>query len=192
LGEVAINVDPNIIYNGNRAIHFTRVAGYGNAGVFLTQQTNMIPQGLAQLGCTFYKTTANDNQITLNLTRASDGYLAYTTTFTPVVGYWYTYLGAFFELPNTWDQVYNLEFLATGDAADEIYLSSLFTNIAGIRYFFQIGNDSSFLFDITPLVYADNASVSCTVPVDEFSLTVGIFSPTAWAYGISVTPRYLK
>jgi len=194
LGAVAINVDPNIIYQGNRALHFTRVAGYGNAGVFLTQQTNMIPEGLAQLSCTFFKTTVNSNQIILNFRRASDGFLVHSETFTPVVGYWYTYQSNFFELPDVWDQVYTLEFLATGDAADEIYLSNLVTSVAGIRYFFQLGDSETTLFDITPLAYSNGgiATVSTTLPTNEFSITTEIFSPNSWAYGIDVIPRYLK
>ena len=191
-GAVAINVDPNIIYQGNRALHFTRAAGYGNAGVFLTQQTNMIPNGLAQISATFFKTTANSNQITLNFRRVSDGFLVHSETFTPVTGFWYTYQSNFFALPNVWDQTYTLEFLATGDAADEIYLSNLVTSVAGIRYFFQLGGGGSTLFDITPLVYADNASVSTTLPVNEFSVTTAIYSSNAWAYGLKVSPRYLK
>jgi hypothetical protein len=189
---VAINVDPNLIYQGNRAIHFTRAAGAGEAGVLITQQTNMLAQELAQLGCTFLKPNANANQITISLRRVSDGVYIWTETFTPVVGYWYTYLSAFFELPDTTDQVYTIEFVATGDAADEMYLSDLYTNVAGIRYFLQLGGDEATLFDVTPTVYGDNPNVSTTLPVNELAFTVGIFSPNAWAYGATLTPRYLK
>jgi hypothetical protein len=186
---VNVQVDPNVVFNGNRTMHFTRAAGAGNAGIQVTQQTNLYPQELAQIGCVFYKPTANTNQITLNLTRVSDGVVVYTTTFTPVVGYWYTHLSAFFELPNTWDQVYIVEFLATGDQPDELYLADLFLNVAGARYFIQLG--SGFLFDVTPLCYGGYANVSCTLPVNQFSLTVGIFNPNSWAYGIALTPHYL-
>lgn len=190
--EVAITLDPNLVFDGNRAVHFTRAAGAGEAGIVVTQQTNLLAQELAQLGCTFYKPTSNGNQITVRLRRVSDGVYVHEETFTPVAGYWYTYLGGFFELPDTTDQVYALEFVLTGDQADEIYLSDLFTNIAGIRYLVQLGDSGAFQFDVTPLVYADNANVSVTLPVNQFSLTVGIFNPDCWAYGINLTPRYLK
>lgn len=194
LGVIAINVDPNILYQGNRALHFTRAAGQGNAGIFLTQQTAMVPNGLAQVSCTFFKTTANSNQIILNFRLASNGNLVHTETFTPIVGYWYTYQSNFFALGSTWDQVYTLEFLATGDAADEIYLSDLGTSVAGIRYMFQLGDSGAPLYDVTPLVYGSGgiATVSTTLPTNEFTITTDIFSPNSWAYGLRITPRYLK
>jgi hypothetical protein len=190
--EVAITLDPNLVFDGNRAVHFTRAAGAGEAGVVITQQTNMLPQELAQLGCVFYKPVANSNQITIRLRRISDGVYIHTETFTPIAGYWYTHLGQFFELPNTTDQVYAIEFVLTGDQADEIYLSNLFTNVAGARYLVQLGDSGAFQFDVTPLVYGDNASVSVTLPVNQFSLTVGIFNPNVYCYGVALIPRYLK
>lgn len=190
--EVAITLDPNLIFDGNRAVHFTRAAGAGEAGIVITQQTNMMAQELAQLGCVFYKPTANDNQITVRLRRVSDGVYIHEETFTPIAGYWYTYQGQFFELPDGTDQVYAIEFVLTGDDADEIYLSNLYTNLAGIRYLVQLGDSGAFQFDVTPLVYADNANVSTTLPVNQFNLTVGVFNPTCFAYGVALTPRYLK
>jgi len=192
IGEVSISLDPNLIFQGNRAVHFTRAAGAGNAGIFVTQQVNMMAEELCQLGCVFYKPNGNNNQITLTLRRVSDGVTVHTETFTPLVGYWYTYQTQFFELPSTLDQVYTLEFLTSGDAADEIYLSNLYCNVAGIRYFLQLGDSSAFDFDVTPLVYADNASVSCSTPVDRFSLNVQVYNPDSWAYGMTLTPRYLR
>jgi hypothetical protein len=190
--EVTINVDQNLIFQGNRAVHFTRAAGAGEAGILITQQTNMLGQELAQLGCVFYKPTANTNQMTIRLRRVSDGVYIHQETWTPVAGYWYTYQSAFFELPVTPDQVYTVELVLTGDQADELFLSNLYTNVAGIRYFLQLGDSSTFLFDITPLVYGDNASVSCTTPVNEMSFTVGVFNTSSFAYGAALTPRYLK
>ena len=192
IGEVAISLDPNLVFQGNRAVHFTRAASAGNAGIFVTQQANMLGEELCQLGCVFFKPNSNNNQITLTLRRVSDGVEVHSETFTPLVGYWYTYQSQFFELPSTLDQVYTLEFLTSGDAADELYLSNLYCNLAGIRYFLQLGDSSAFNFDITPLVYADNASVSCSKPVNQFGLTVQLFNPESWAYGIKLTPRYLR
>lgn len=192
LAEVAINVDPNLIYQGNRALHFTRAPGAGNAGIISTQQSFFAANTLARMNCVFFKTTPNTNQITLSLRRVSDGVFIHTETFTPTVGYWFTYQSSFFEIPNTTDQVYEIEFLATGDASDELYLSDLFTEIAGIRYFLQLGDSGAFLFDVTALRYGDSCTVTTTNPVNEFSLTVGIYSDAAWAYGADLTPSYLK
>jgi hypothetical protein len=193
LSTVIINIDPNLVYNQLRAVHFTRAAGAGNAGVIITQQTNMISEALAQLGCVFYKPTANSNQISVLLRRVSDGVIVHQETFTPVVGTWYTWQGGFFELPDSTDQVYTIEFLATGDDADEIYLNNLYTSVAGVRYFVQLGGDEEFLFDVTPLRYGNNnCQVSCTAPVQEFALTVGVFASWAWCYGASLTPHYLR
>ena len=192
LAAIAINIDPNLIYQGNRALHFTRAAGAGNAGIISTQQTYFAPNVLARLSCVFLKTTANNNQITISLRRVSDGVFIHTETFTPTVGYWFTYQSAFFEIPDSTDQVYEIEFLATGDDADELYLSDLYTEIAGIRYFVQLGDSGAFLFDVTALRYGDSCTVTTTTPVNEFSLTVGIFSEDSWAYGAVLTPSYLK
>lgn len=192
LAEVAINVDPNLIYQGNRALHFRRAAGAGNAGVISTQSTGFVSGGLARLTCTFLKSLANTNQITLTLRRISDGVFIHTETFTPVAGYWFTHQSAFFEIPTSTDQLYEIEFLATGDDTDELYLSDLHTDIAPIRYFVQLGDSGSFLFDVTPLRYGDSCQVSCTDAVNQFSLTLGIFSSDAWAFGAQLTPAYLR
>jgi hypothetical protein len=192
LAAISINLDPNLIYQGNRAVHFSRGAGAAQAGIQSIQQTGFVPNGLAQMECTFLKPTTNTNQITLSLVRVSDGVVIHTETFTPVAGYWYTYQSAFFPIPNTTDQVYQIEFLSSGDAVDELYLSNVVTNIAQIRYWVQLGGSSTTLFDVTPLRYSNSCSVSCTVPVQEVSLTVGVFSNNSWAYGAQLTPRYLK
>jgi hypothetical protein len=118
--------------------------------------------------------------------------IIHSETFTPIVGFWYTYQGQFFELPDSTDQVYTLEFYATGDDSDEIFLANLYCNVAGVRYLLQLGDSGAFTFDITPLVYANNSNVSVTTPTNEFGLTVQLWNPNSWAYGITLTPRYLK
>jgi hypothetical protein len=193
LGAVAITVDPNLIYNGNRALHFTRAAGSGDAGVIVTQQTNMMGDELVQLGCTFYKPTANDNQILILLRRVSDQVVIHQELFTPpYIGVWYTYQSAFFELPTTTDQVYTIEFYLQGSEVDEIYLSNLFCNVAGIRYILQVGDSGAPSLEVTTLVYANNANVSVTEPTNQFGLSVQIYNSNCFAYGIELTPRYLK
>lgn len=190
--EVAINVDPNRVYNNKRVLHFTRVAGAGSAGIAVRQITNFVANGLFRLGCIFLKPNNNANQITLQLVRVSDGVVVYTEVFTPIVGYWYTHVTNFIEIPDSEDQEYTLEFLLTGDAADEVYLNDLYSEVALIRYFAQLGGADQFNHDVTALAYADTAIVSCTTPVQEFSIEVAILSPDAYAYGGQLTPNYLQ
>jgi hypothetical protein len=190
--EVAINVDPNRVFNGKRVLHFRRVAGAGSAGIAVRQITNFVASGLFRLGCVFFKPRPNANQITLQLVRVSDGVVVYSEVFSPVVGYWYTHVTNFIEIPDSEDQEYTLQFLLTGDAADEIYLNDLYSELALIRYFARLGGADQHLYDVTALAYADQAIVSCTSPVQEFSIEVAILSPTAFAYGGQFTPNYLQ
>lgn len=188
---VAINVDPTRTYDNKRVLHFTRAAGAGDAGVLVRQITNFTSNGLCQLGCVFYKPTANDNQITICLQRVSDGVYIYSETFTPIVGYWYTYVTSFFEIPESEDQEYTIQFLLTGDDVDEVYLNDLYSQIALIRYFAQLGGSDQFNHDVTALAYADTAVVSCTSPVNSFNIEVVVLDPDAYAYGMTATPLYL-
>ena len=190
---VAIQVDPNRVYQGNRVLHFTRAAGAGEAGVKVRQWTNFVANGLFRIGAVFLKPTANPNQITLRLRRVSDGIYIYQETFTPVAGYWYEHVTDFQEIPDVPDnQIYTVELVCTGDAADELYLSDLYVEIAEIRYLVQLGGEDTFLFDVTQLAHSDNAVVSCTTPVQEVSVEAVIVSPHAYAYGCSITPQYLR
>jgi hypothetical protein len=146
-----------------------------------------------QLGCTFYKPAANSNEIMVQLRRVSDGTVVHTETFAPpYTGVWYTWQGQWFALPNTVDQVYTLEFYLVGAEPDEIYLSNLYCNIAGIQYMFQPGDITGPMLDVTPLVYADNTHVTVNSPVNEFSFHAHVWNPNCWAYGATLTPRYLQ
>jgi hypothetical protein len=189
---VSIQVDPNRIFDNKRVLDFTRAAGAGEAGIVVRQVTNFVPNGLFRLGCVFYKPTANDNQISISLIRVSDGVVIYEETFNPVVGYWYNYVTAFTEIPDTDDQEYTIQLVCTGDSADQLYLNDLYTEIAGIRYFIRLGDESQFLFDVTPLAYAGLAVVSSTTPVTEFSCQTTILGPHFYAYGAVFTPNYLS
>ena len=188
--EVAINVDPNRVFDGKRVLHFTRVAGAGVAGIVVRQITNYVPKGLFRLGCVFLKPHHNANQITLQLRRVSDGVYIYTETFTPTVGYWYTHVTNFIEIPNSEDQEYTVEFLLSGDAADEVYLNEVYSEVALIRYFAQLGGLDQFNHDVTALAYADTAIVSSTEPVNEFAIEVAVLSDEAFAYGAEISPLY--
>lgn len=189
---VAINVDPNRVYNGKRVLHFTRAAGAGEAGITVRQITNFVSSGLFRIGAVFFKPNNNANQITLQLRRVSDGVYIYQETFTPVCGYWYTYVTSFVEIPDSEDQEYTVEFVLTGDLADQIYLNDLYCEVALIRYFVQLGGSDQFNHDVTALAYADTAIVSTTQAVNEFSVDVAILSDTAFAYGAQFTPTYLN
>jgi hypothetical protein len=96
------------------------------------------------------------------------------------------------EIPESEDQEYTVEFVLTGDIADEIYLNDLYCEIALIRYFVQLGGSDQFNHDVTALAYADTAIVSCTTPVNEFSVDVAILDNSAYAYGATFTPTYLE
>lgn len=189
---VSIQVDPDRIYDNKRVLHFTRASGAGEAGIKVRQITNFTANGLFRLGCVFYKPTSNDNQVIIRLRRVSDGVYIHTETFNPVVGYWYNYVTGFVEVPDSDDQEYTVELVCTGDAADEFYLNDLYTEVANIRYFCRLGDESQFLHDITPLRYAGQAVVSATVPVQEFSVQATVLSPRAYAYSAQMTPNYLK
>lgn len=189
---VAINVDPDRIYDGKRVLHFTRAGGAEEAGVKVRQWTNFVSSGLFRIGAVFFKPTANSNQVTVRLRRVSDGVYIHEETFDPVVGYWYEYLTDFVEIPDSEDQEYTVELVCTGDDPDEFYLNDLYTEVAPIRYFVRLGDGSQYLHDVTQLRYADSAIVSCTTPVNEFSLQVAIMSPRAFAYGCVAEPVYLK
>lgn len=189
---VSINVDPNMTFNGLRVLHFTRVAGAGEAGIKVRQSTNFVASGMFRIGASYYYPTATGNQIIVRLRRVSDGVYIYEQTVTPVAGYWYEFTTPLIEIPDSADQIYTVEFVLTGDAADEIYINDLYTECAQIRYHCRLGAEGEFLHDITELRYVDTSIVSCTSPVNEVLIQTTILSPTAWAYSARLTPNYLK
>jgi hypothetical protein len=196
---VAINVDPDRIYDGKRVLHFSRGAGALEAGVKVRQWTNFVAGGLFRIGAVFLKPTANNNTVTLRLRRVSDGvYIGPNNidgdveVFSPVVGYWYEKVTDFIEVPDGDDQEYTVELVLTGDDPDEFYLNDLYVELANIRYYVRLGGEDQFLHDVTQLRYADSSIVSTTVPTNEFSVQLSIHSPKAWAYGAVLTPTYLK
>lgn len=189
---VAINVDPDRIYDGKRVLHFSRAGGVMEAGVKVRQMTNFIANGLFRIGAVFFKPHPNDNEVVLRLRRASDGVYVHEEAFRPAVGFWYEYVTDFIEIPDSTDQIYTVELVCTGDDPDEFYLNDIYTEIAGCRYFMRVGDSSSFLHDVTQLRYADSAVVSTTNPTNEFSIQAVVLSPKFWCYGVSVTPLYLR
>ena len=192
--EVNISIDSSRIFDGRRALKFTRAAGAGEAGLKMLQFTNIVAGALIRPCAIFYKPRANNNTITLRIRRASDGVYIHEETITkPAVGYWHRHEGQFVEIPEGPDQVYWLELTTTGDAEDELYVNDLWSELALIRYFVRLGGGSEFLHDVTPLRYATGAAqVVHTTPVNEFSVTAMILSPKVWVYGCSLTPHYLR
>lgn len=192
---ISITIDGNRQYQGNRVINFSRDAGAAEAGMKVVQTTNMIADAFVRLGAVFYKPLPNNNQIIVRLRRVSDGVYIYTETITtPTVGYWYQFQSKFFELPAGADQTYTVEFVSSGDDADRIYLSDLYTEVSHIRYFARLGDSGSFLHEVTDLRYAktDLAVVTTTTPVSEFSIQAAFLSNKVYAYGVQATPCYLK
>jgi hypothetical protein len=198
---VAIAVDPNRTFQGKRVLHFTRAGGAaGEAGVKVRQETNFVSGGMFRIGCVYYKPYANTNQCIVRLRRVSDGVYIIPNadtnggiTFDPVVGYWYEMLTDFFEIPESEDQQYSVEFVCTGDQSDEIYLNDLYVEVAQIRYRIGMGAiGTAPLLDVTALRYAGLAITSCTDPVQEFFVQVAVLSPHSYAYGAVFVPNYLK
>ena len=118
-----------------------------------------------------------------------------------MTGFWYTYQGKFFELPNNTDQLYTLELVLKGDDADELYLNDLYLEVAPVRYVIQLGDapyfdgdSTGFAHEVTDLVYANGgtAIVSNTTPVTTFIVQGSVHSPRAFAYGCTLVPNYLK
>ena len=191
---VAIDVDPNRTYQGQRVLHFRRAVGGEEAGVKVRQWTNFISNGLARINATWLKPLANDNQITLRLRRMFDGVYIYEQSLAPAVGYWQQASSNWFEIPDSSNQVYTVELVLSGDDVDELYLSDLWCEVAHVRYFIQLGGASAFLHDVTPLAYSSQAAaiVSTTAPVNEMVVQARILSPKVWVYSCQLTPSYLR
>ena len=190
---IAINVDPNRIFDNKRVLHFSRGTGAGECGVIIRQWTNFVANGLFRINAVFYKPQQDNNQIIVRLRRVSDGVIIYEETIAnPVVGYWFIFQTHLLEIPDTPDQEYWVELVITGDDASELYLSDLYCEIAQIRYFVQLGGSDQFMHDVTELAYSDQAYVSCTIPVNECSVQAVILTNNAYVYGMNLTPDYLK
>lgn len=194
---VAIDVDPNRMYDGKRVLHFFRQGRTaeleaGEAGVKVMQTTNFVAGGLFRIRATYLKPYANNNQITVRLRRMSDGVFIYEETIAkPVVGYWESFKTNFQEIPLSADQTYTVELVCTGDDQDELYLSDLYCEVAHIRYYMQLGGEG-FLHDVTELRYGTGAQVTCTDPVNEVAVSAVCLTDRAFLYGCRLIPDYLQ
>jgi hypothetical protein len=193
---VAIIVDPNRVYKGNRVLRFMRGASAGQAGITVVQRTNYVPGCLARISAVFYKPEANTNSIKVSLRRISDGVYIYGGATDegiipdPIVGQWYTYTSPWFEIPSSLDQAYTVGFYSSGSDAEDIYLSDLFTETTHVRYHMQLGGGYS--HDVTGAAVEKDAIVTATTPVKEVAITVTVLSDRVAAFGATVTPVYLK
>ena len=97
------------------------------------------------------------------------------------------------NVPGAARQTYNLSLTVVGNSRDTLYISDLYTDIAPIRYFVQLGGSGSYLHEVTDLRYTRSETVlSSPTSVKEFSLRTVVLSPKAWAFGCTATPLYLR
>lgn len=189
---VNITIHPDRIYDGKRVLHFSREAGAGEVGVRVRQWNNFVPNALFRICARWLKPRKNDNSITVRLRRVSDGVVVYQEEVrTPAVGYWHEFATSFQRVPAETDQVYTVELVTSGDSEDELYLSDLWVELSHVRYFITLG-PSGTPQDVTDLRYADTAIVSCSVPVNEFTVEARIYTPRASITGCQIQPTYLK
>lgn len=190
-GVVAINLDGDRRYQGRRVLRFNRAPGAGEAGITLEQRTNYIADGLVRLGTVLYKPFANDNIILMRLVRRSDRETIYETPIEVTAGRWVDITTDFVEIPEG-EQDYDLQLVMTGDDEDELYLSDLYSEVAGVRYWIRVGDSGSYLHEVTDLRYRDSAAVVSATPVNQASVIVSILSPKFFAFGVTLTPHYLQ
>lgn len=194
-GLINVTIDPNRRYQGKRVLRFRRAGGsVGEAGVKVKQWTHYVAEGLFRIGAVYYKPFATDNEIIVRLRRLSDGVFIYEETLPAVSGRWHEFTTKLIEIPDSTDQEYEVILTIDGDDEDEMYLSDLYTEIAHIRYYIRLGTGGEAItHEVTDLRYADGrAVVTCTTPVRDVSVRTSIKSPEAWAYGLRLTPYYLK
>ena len=191
-GVVAVNLDGDRRYQGRRVLHFTRVAGAGEAGLRLNQKTNYVKNGLFRLGCVVYKPFENTNILKIRLTRKSDSVIVYETPVDVPVGRWVDFTSELQPIPGTTvsEMDYNVELVLTGDKEDELYVSDLYSEVAHVRYFIRLGGSQAPLHEVTELRFKNSAYVVAQAPVTEGTVQASILSPKGFAYGTRITPDY--
>lgn len=97
------------------------------------------------------------------------------------------------DVPGASRQTYTLSLTVIGNSRDTLYVSDLYTQIAPIRYFVQLGGIGSYLHEVTDLRYTRSETVvTAPTPVHEFSLRTIVLSPKSWAFGCTAQPLYLR
>ena len=192
---VSVSVDPDRVYQKKRVLHFRRAAGVtGQAGVRIRQWNNYVGDGQFRIGFVLYKPYDNANSVIVRLRRVSTGVVYYEESVKPPAGRWWEYKTRMSDVPAGADQVYTVELSMSGDAADELYLSDLYTEVTHIRYFVTLGSGGEATqIEVTDLRNADgSATVTSTRPVNQFNIETRILSPKAWAHGVTARPTYLR
>lgn len=201
--EVAIQIDPNMVFEDKRVIHFSRAAGAQQAGIVVRQETNFVPNGTFRICATWYKQKETTNSIVFRLRSVSTGDIVFQEAVSEVkAGYWHTHQTQWSTIPDDLNQIYALEFVLDGSQEDDIYLNDLWVEISHIRYNIRLGggynqNISTMIAansvrDITPLRHADICNVSTTLPVNQMEISATIYSDKAYVYSSTLTPLYLK
>lgn len=189
-GVVAANLDPDRRYQGRRVLRVSRVAGAGEAGISLFQETHYIPGALFRLGCVIYKPYATDNIILLRLVRVSDNAVIYETPVQAGAGRWTDFTTELVEVP-AGTQEYRIQLVSTGDDADELYISDVYSELTHVRYYMKLGA-SGYNHEVTDLRFKDTAAVTSTTPVNQATVRAVIMSDEGFAYGATLTPLYLQ
>jgi hypothetical protein len=189
--EVSIQIDPNMVFDKKRVVHFARAAGAQQAGIVVRQETNFVPGGTFRMCATWYKPKETINTIKFRLRRVSTGAIVQEESVNEVkAGYWHTHQTKWFTIPDDLNQIYALEFVLDGSQEDDIYLNDLWVDISHIRYHIKLGGNPD--QDVTALRHADHCSVSSTLPVNQMEVRASIYSDRAYLYSSTFTPLYLK
>lgn len=195
-GVVAVNIDGDRQYQGNRVLRFRRVPGAGEAGIAINQKINFVADGLARIGISFYKPFDNDNVVVLRLIRKKDDSKVYEIPLQAEYGRWIDYTTEFFELPEDVSptEEFQVQCVLIGDEEDEMYVANLYTEISHVRYFVRLGDSGGYLHDVTELRYQENTETYVTSPngVTQAQVTTVLLSDRGFAFGARFEPHYLR
>lgn len=191
-GQVMISLDGDRSYQGRRVIKISRLALAGEGGISLRQSTNLTAGVMFRLGCVVYKPSDNDNWIRLELLHNPTETVLHTELVPVVAGQWFEWQSRFAEFKGDLSDDYSLRLTVGGDKAEDVYLSDLYTEIAGVRYMVKLGALSQPTIDVTELVYRNSAYATTSVPATSCTVTTVIVSPQAYASGLTLTPTYVR
>lgn len=97
------------------------------------------------------------------------------------------------NVPGASRQTYDASLSVVGAREETVYVSDLYTQISPIRYYVRLGGLGSYRHEVTDLRHINSkTTVTSSVPVNEIALTTVVLFSGAWAYGMTVTPHYLK
>lgn len=109
------------------------------------------------------------------------------------------------DVPFAPEQQYQVQLTLEGDRREELYVSDLYTEIAPVRYFVQLGRRPGTILDDEPVVwdaepvevtdlrYTQNtANVTRTEPANAFRVRAVLASNDAKLVGTRIVPHYLK